>query len=121
VGSDFSSSGESKRSLAKTGAVRVSAKAVASAATGVLTVATQSQRRKPSLMWILPRAYVWHQQLMEALVSMSTMVEGPQRRGRLRRFPRTDAGPSASPEAVEVATVRRKCLGSFCSPPWVTL
>jgi hypothetical protein len=101
------------------GAVRVLAEAVTTAA--VVAEATPSRRRTPSLIWILPRAYVWHQQLKEALVRMSTTAEGPQRRGGPRSFPRIDASPSASSEAVEVATARRKCLGSCCSPLWVAL
>jgi hypothetical protein len=43
------------------------------------------------------------------------------RKAKLRSVPRIGASPSASPETVEVATVRRRCSGSFCSPPWATL
>jgi hypothetical protein len=34
--------------------------------------------------------------------------------------PRRGADPSAAPWAVEVATARRSCSGSYCLPLWVT-
>jgi hypothetical protein len=107
-------------SLLEIGPARASAETVSTIA--VMAGAKPSRRMAPGRMeLLLPRAYVWHQQAQEVLVRMSTTAEGPPRRGRLRRIQRIDASPSTSSEAAEVATVRRKCLGSYCSPLWVAL